>query len=69
VVVEQSGKTLLMPRVKVFFSTKSNMRILPEVVDLSAPGCPEKIASREDPAKWRFPDINELWSGLNGAPW
>jgi HD-GYP domain-containing protein (c-di-GMP phosphodiesterase class II) len=69
VVVEQSGKTLLMPRVKVFFSTKSNMRILPEVVDLSAPGCSEKIASREDPAKWRFPDINELWSGLNGAPW
>jgi HD-GYP domain-containing protein (c-di-GMP phosphodiesterase class II) len=69
VVVEQSGKSLLMPHVKVFFSTKSNMRILPEVVDLSAPGCSEKIASREDPAKWRFSDINELWSGLNGAPW
>lgn len=69
VVVEQSEKSLLMPRVKVFFSTKSNMRIIPEVVDLSAPGCSEKIAGREDPEKWRFPDINELWSGLNGSQW
>jgi hypothetical protein len=69
VVVEQSEKSLLMPRIKVFFSTKSNMRILPEVVDLSMPGCAEKIAGREDPDVWRFPDINELWSGLNASPW
>jgi hypothetical protein len=69
VVVEQSEKSLLMPRVKVFFSTKSNLRVIPEVVDLSTPGCSEKIAGREDPDKWRFPDINELWSGLDGSPW
>jgi putative nucleotidyltransferase with HDIG domain len=64
VVVEQTGKSLTTPSVKVFFSTKSNMRILPEVVDLSRPGTNEKIVSREDPAKWRFADLNELWSGL-----
>jgi hypothetical protein len=69
VVVELSEKSLLTPRVKVFFSTKSNLRVIPEVVDLSAPGCSEKIAGREDPDKWRFPDMNELWSGLNRAPW
>lgn len=63
VVVEQTGKSLTTPCVKVFFSTKSNMRIVPEVIDLSRPGSTEKIVSREDPAKWRFNDLNELWSG------
>jgi HD-GYP domain-containing protein (c-di-GMP phosphodiesterase class II) len=66
VVIEQTGKSLTMPSVKVFFSTKSNMRIIPEVIDLSRPGTSEKIVSREDPAKWRFPDLNELWSGIPG---
>jgi hypothetical protein len=60
---------LTTPKVKVFFATKSNMRILPEIVDLSRPDTAEKIAGREDPAKWRFPDLNELWSGLPQAPW
>ena len=64
VVVEQTAKSLTMPRVQVFFSTKSNLRIPPEVVDLSRPGCNEKIVRREDPAQWRFPDLNELWSGI-----
>ncbi|MBA4092776.1 MAG: phosphodiesterase [Candidatus Accumulibacter sp.] len=62
IVVEQSQKSLLAPHVKVFFSTKANARIRPEIVDLSRPGCPEKIAGREDPSKWNFPDLNELWS-------
>ena len=61
VVVEQSDQSLLVPKVKVFFSTQSNLRITPVVVDLSAPDCKEKIASREDPDKWRFPDLNTLW--------
>jgi HD-GYP domain-containing protein (c-di-GMP phosphodiesterase class II) len=69
IVVEQAEKSLLTPRVKVFFSTKANARIKPEVIDLSRTGCPEKIAGREDPAKWNFPDLNELWSGLSGSPW
>ena len=68
VVVEQSEKSLLTPRVKVFFSTKSKARILPEIVDLSHSGCREKISSREDPAQCDFPDYNELWSGLPDTP-
>ena len=64
VVVEQTGKSLTTPRVKVFFSSKSNMRITPDVVDLSRTGATEKIVSREDPAQWRFSDLNELWSGI-----
>jgi HD-GYP domain-containing protein (c-di-GMP phosphodiesterase class II) len=62
VVIDQTGKSLTMPLVKVFFSTKSNMRIVPEIVDLSHPSTNEKIVSREDPAKWKFADLNELWS-------
>ena len=68
IVVEQAEKSLLTPRIKVFFSTRSNARIKPEIVDLSRANCPEKIVSREDPVKWNFPDLNELWSGLSGSP-
>jgi len=69
VVIEQTSRSLTTPRVKVFFSTKSNMRIVPQLIDLSSPDSREKIAAREDPAKWHFPDLNELWSGLPSAPW
>jgi putative nucleotidyltransferase with HDIG domain len=64
VVIEQNEKSLLHPQVKVFFSTKSKARILPEVLNLARPGCRQKIISREDPAKWNFPDLNEIWCGL-----
>lgn len=67
VVVSQTGKSLTTPCVKVFYSTKSSMRIVPEVIDLSVAGCTEKIVSREDPAKWRFSDLNSLWSGMLGT--
>jgi putative nucleotidyltransferase with HDIG domain len=63
IVTEQTGHSLLAPNVKVFYSTKSNLRILPEIIDLSKSGCTEKIVAREDPDKWRFPDLQELWSG------
>jgi len=64
VVVDQAGKSLTTPMVKVFFSTKSGMRIVPELVDLSKTAGVEKILNREDPAKWKFTDLNELWSGV-----
>jgi HD-GYP domain-containing protein (c-di-GMP phosphodiesterase class II) len=69
VVVEQGSKSLTQPQVKVFFSTKSNLRIPSEVIDLSSSLGREKIEGREDPAKWRFPDLDELWSGLDKKPW
>ena len=66
IVIEQGEKSLLTPRVKVFFSTRADARIRPEIVDLARSNCPEKITGREDPAKWNFPDLNELWSGQIG---
>ena len=69
IVIDQTEKSLLTPRIKVFYSTKASSRIKPEIIDLSHPSCQEKIAGREDPAKWKFHDLNELWSGLPGSPW
>jgi HD-GYP domain-containing protein (c-di-GMP phosphodiesterase class II) len=69
VVMAQSGGSLLLPKVKVFFSIRKDARIEPEEIDLSDPGSTEKIAGREDPAYWRFLDLNQLWSGLDAAPW
>jgi len=59
-VIEQAARSLLTPRIKVFYSTHSEARIRPEIIDLSRPDCLEKITSREDPAKWNFAQLNEI---------
>lgn len=69
VVVEQGAKSLMTPHVKVFYSTHSQLRIVPELLDLSRADATDKIVGREDPAKWNFPDLHEMWSGLQGQPW
>jgi len=61
VVVEQS-ESLLTPRIKVFFSTKSQTYIPPEVIDLGRPGVNEKIVSREDAEKWGIRNLDQLWA-------
>ncbi len=63
VVTEQSTGSLVAPVVKVFFSVKSDIRLVPEVLDLSRPGVTERIVAREDPTDWNFPDLNDMWSG------
>jgi putative nucleotidyltransferase with HDIG domain len=60
-VVMEQNETLLAPRVRVFFSTRANSRVKPEVVNLAYPGCPEKIVAREEPENWNFPDLENLW--------
>ena len=67
IVTDQTRSALLQPSLKVFFSTRTNARIRPEIVNLSRPGCREKIVGREDPRRWNFPDLNELWSDLPAA--
>jgi putative nucleotidyltransferase with HDIG domain len=61
VVVEQNPGTLVMPIVKAFFSTKSNMPIAPVQLDLSRRGGSERIVGREAPDKWGFAKMDELW--------
>jgi putative nucleotidyltransferase with HDIG domain len=61
VVIDQCGGSLLTPKVRVFYSTRSQLRIAPEVIDLSRPGTQDRIVGREDPARWQFPDLDTLW--------
>jgi HD-GYP domain-containing protein (c-di-GMP phosphodiesterase class II) len=61
VVTEQGEQSLLKPKVKVFFSTKSQAYIRPEIIDLAR--SPEKIAGREDTAKWGIKDVDRYWAG------
>ena len=44
---------------------ESRKRIASELVDLSSPGTTERIVGREDPEKWGFPDLDQLWSGID----
>lgn len=69
VVIGQTEQSLLTPMVKVFFSIKSNVRIPPEILDLSKPSCKDKIIGHEDPWQWDIHDIQELWSDISAAPW
>ncbi|GAC1414927.1 MAG: cyclic di-GMP phosphodiesterase [Burkholderiaceae bacterium] len=62
VVIEHSKSSLLTPRVKLFFSTKSNLRIAPVVVDLALPGERDTIVTNEDPAVWKFTDLEAYWT-------
>lgn len=66
VVIEQHEEALLTPRVRAFFSTRSNARIPPEIIDLARPGCADKVIGAEDPEKWRFPDLEALWMNAAG---
>lgn len=63
VVVEQTEVSLLLPVVRVFFSSKSMGYITPELIDLSKPGHNEKIISRELVSKWGLKNIEQYWLG------
>lgn len=62
-VVEQNESSIVNPKVKVFFSTKSEMRIAVELVDLSSTSCNDAIVGRESNDTWKFPNLDELWAG------
>lgn len=64
VVVEQPvGASLLLPKVRVFFSAKSRGYIVPELLDLATPAARDSIVSREDAAEWGLADIDRYWLG------
>lgn len=63
VVIDQSEKSLLAPKVKVFYSIKSGARLKPQILDMSLAMTRDKIVSHEESGKWDIPDLHELWSG------
>ena len=64
VVMEQHEKSLLTPRVKVFFSARSRVPIPQEVIDLAKLVGRDRIVGRESAEEWGFKQVDELWSGL-----
>ncbi len=68
VLEQQVGKSLLMPKVKVFFSTNTLSHIAPEVLDLAGPGLQDSIVSREDAATWQLTNIERYWMGDAARP-
>lgn len=64
VVLEQHEKSALTPRIKVFFSIKSNMHIMPEIIDLSDLHNKERIVGQETPEDWKITNLEEIWTGV-----
>jgi HD-GYP domain-containing protein (c-di-GMP phosphodiesterase class II) len=61
VVVEQNPGNLPAPVLKLFYSTKSEMPIVPVRLDLATAHTSDRIAGREAPERWGFKHIDELW--------
>ncbi|MDS9878463.1 HD-GYP domain-containing protein [Pseudomonas protegens] len=62
VVLEQNSESLLLPKVKVFFSTRSKMPLPQRVLDLSRLQGEEHIVAREAQEAWDFKQLQQLWS-------
>ncbi|MBI5920247.1 MAG: HD-GYP domain-containing protein [Betaproteobacteria bacterium] len=62
VVLDQTEKSLLMPTVKVFYSTRTKTYVKPEIIDLSRHGSMEKIMGVEEADKWGIKNLNEYWT-------
>ena len=61
VIVEPGVESLLKPKVRAFYSTRSREKILPQLMDLAAPDCRESIVSPENPEQWGLTNIESLW--------
>jgi HD-GYP domain-containing protein (c-di-GMP phosphodiesterase class II) len=61
VIVDQSPRSLLTPMVKAILVVATRKACAPELVDLSAPGCGDRIVSREAPAAWGLTGLDDHW--------
>ena len=62
VVAEQNPAKLVSPVVMVFFSLKSQLPITPVRLDLAGTAAQDRIVSREEGGRERFPRLEELWA-------
>ncbi|HEX4325407.1 MAG TPA: HD-GYP domain-containing protein [Burkholderiales bacterium] len=61
VVTGQGKQSLLKPVVRAFFSTKSKLHIVPEVIDLARAGVTESIVGGEDKDAWGITNLERFW--------
>jgi putative nucleotidyltransferase with HDIG domain len=65
VVIEQNTHNLVAPVVRVFYSLKTQLHVAPLKLDLSRPGCPDRIVARQardQPGLPAFEHLDELWA-------
>jgi len=55
--MDHSNNSLIKPLVKAFFSTRSNVHVMPEIIDLSKSA--DSIVSLENQLQWGF-DLSEI---------
>ena len=67
VVIEHDPAAPVAPRVKVFYSIRSQMSLPAESLDLAEPGCRDRIVGRESNHQWRFPFLDSLAMPLAAA--
>ena len=61
VIVDQSRASLLTPVVKAIFRIETATYCEPELIDLSEPGCSERIVSREAADTWKLTRLDDYW--------
>ncbi|QID19297.1 HD-GYP domain-containing protein [Nitrogeniibacter mangrovi] len=61
VIIEQNEGSMLTPRIRVFFSARSNAPIPQQVIDLASPACREQIAGIENPQDWGLENLERFW--------
>jgi putative nucleotidyltransferase with HDIG domain len=57
----QALRTMSLPTVKTFSSTKSNQPVIPRVVNLEKREGSDRILAIEDPRQWNFQHLTDLW--------
>ncbi len=67
IVVEQNADSLVAPKVKVFYSLKSQMPVPPRLIDLGRQAATDRIVGREPAEAWASLNLDELWAG-DAAP-
>ena len=63
VVDQQTTKSLLLPKIRVFFSAKSMLYIPVALIDLASPAQTDTIVAREDAATFGLKNIDRFWAG------
>lgn len=62
VVLAQHESDLLTPKVKAVYNAQSNQRMMPEIIDLGAPGCNDRISGRERLEDWpKLASLERYW--------
>jgi hypothetical protein len=51
----------MAPVVRVFHSATRDVPLEPQTLDLSRPGCEDRIVAREAVAEGRFGNVDALW--------